>query len=485
MLILYHTLETIPTNWLNRMPSTVKLKYPVLIIAALLLLLPSNVRAAEALQKTLSLPECIQIALKNATSVQKASNSQHLEGIDVLRSYGSFLPKVASSSSYVPRSVNRSYSLDTQTGTDLIKTKTDTATLGFTLSTSLNLFNGLSDYSALQSALRLRNASGFTLERARQAVVYDVTQSYYQVLLNQELLSIARENLQSARDLFTLVDRQYKIGLKSVIDLYQQEAEVSNNELNAIKADNQLRRSKLELLRRLRIDPLSEITPLPVDTASLESLSPDLDLRTLADLSIRNRADLRAKQLESDAARWQVRTARGSRLPKLDLAVSMSTNAIDAYKLSSYGQTFDFPLPPAGMQLQNGVDYSVAFNLTWTLFDGFMTRYNVESAKVAHLNQKLDYEELKDGIVIDLKQAAGDYRAAFGQIASARATLTAAGSAYSGVLRKYELGASGFVELSTARATLFNAKSTLTQAVYNLALQRALLDFTTGKNSFQ
>ncbi|NTW52926.1 MAG: TolC family protein [Chlorobiaceae bacterium] len=472
----------------NRKPLIVKKS--VLILAVLLFLLPHNSRAIEQPTKTLSLRECVSIALKNATAVKKAENNQQLEGADLLRSYGSFLPRVTSSSSYVPRSVNRAYS-PLSTGTLIpvdeatIKTRTQTASLNFSVTASLNLFNGFSDYAGLQSALDMKHASGFTLRRAKEAVVYDVTQSYYQVLLNQELLGIARENLQSARDLLTLTDRQFNIGLKSVTDLYQQQAEVSNNELSAIRADNQLRRSKFELLRRLRLDPRTDLSLEPVDTKSFAAFTPELNIDDYATSSISNRADLKAKALERDGARWDVRRAAGNFLPKLDLAFTTSTSAIDSYRMSALGMSYEYPYPSVNRQLRNGMDYSVSLNLSWTIFDGFQTRYNVETARIAHINRQLDYEELKDAIVIDLQQVAGDYRAAFSQIDSAKTNLKASESAFAGVLRKYELEASGFVELSVSRAALFNARSSMTQASYNLALQKALLDFTAGRTTIE
>jgi outer membrane protein len=178
-----------------------------------------------------------------------------------------------------------------------------------------------------------------------------------------------------------------------------------------------------------------------------------------------------------------VKRIAGNRLPKLDLGFTVSTDAIGSYNTTLSGQSYNYDYPPVGRQLENGVDYAVSLNLSWTIFDGFMTRYNVETAKAARLNRQLDYEDLKGDILIDLKQVAGDYQAAFTRIESAKQNLKAAESAYNGILRKYELGASGFVELSTSRAAMFNARSSLTQALYNLALKKALLDFTSGSIS--
>jgi outer membrane protein len=457
-------------------------------IVFLLLFLPVTVIGADnAPEKTLSLRECILTALSNALSVKKAESNLHLEGIGLLKSYGSFLPKITSSASFVPRSLNRSYTsysaLYGSESAETVSNRTRTSSVDFSLTASLNLFNGLSDYAALQAALDRKQAAGFTLQHARETIVYDVTQRYYQILLDQELLGIARENLRSSRDLLTLTDRQFNIGLKSITDLYQQQAEVSSNDLNVISAENKLRRNKLELIRRLRLDPEEKINLEPVDTGSIEQLSPELEIMKLSASTLDRRTDLKAQRLESEAAGMDVKRIAGNRLPKLDLGFTVSTDAIGSYNTTLSGQSYNYDYPPVGRQLENGVDYAVSLNLSWTIFDGFMTRYNVETAKAARLNRQLDYEDLKGDILIDLKQVAGDYQAAFTRIESAKQNLKAAESAYNGILRKYELGASGFVELSTSRAAMFNARSSLTQALYNLALKKALLDFTSGSIS--
>lgn len=456
----------------NRNPPIVK-RFACIFTAVMLLVHPAPAPAAERPQRELSLQECVSIALTNATSVKKAENTVRLEGIDVLKGYGSFLPKLSSSAGYTPRSVTRSYDYKVQQA----NSKVETESVEASLTSSLNIFNGLSDYASLQSAIDLHGAAGYSLQRAREAVAYDVTQNYYQVLLDTELLEIARENLKSAQDLLTLIDRQFTIGLKAITDLYQQQADVATNALTVIRADNQLRKSKLDLLRRLRIDPLTDIRLRPVDTASMESLPPSPDLDSLVAQTLRSRADLKASGMQSDAYDWQVKSAAGDRLPKLDLSFTIGTDAIDEAKTN--GQSLD--LPSLETQIDNGTDYAVRLDLSWTIFDGFLTRYNVETARVTAMNQRLDYEDLKDGAVLDIQQVAGDYRAAFIQIDAARASLKASSSAFDGVKRKYELGAANFVELSTARTDLFRAKSGMTQASYNLALQKALLDFTSGK----
>jgi len=452
-----------------------------LFIVAYFLACPLTGRSAEIVEKKLSLADCIEIALKNATSAKKAEYNIKLQGADVLRSYGNFLPRLSVSAGYVPYSLSRSYTTNSQyyPGTPQ-KIKAENGSVNFTLTTSLNLFNGFHDYAALQSSLDNKQAARYTFSRALENVAYDVTQAYYQVLLNHELLDISRENLLAAQDQLTLTDRQFQVGLKSMIDRYQQQADVAESQLSVIKAETRWQQSMLELLRRLQTDPGTKITLESSldDLKTVAYVKPDID--SLSAIALNRRNDLKSKELESRGAKWQITGAQAQWYPSLDLKFNASTAGTEYLRQTYNGSTTEYSYPPLSDQLGNSIGYSVALNMNWALFDGFQTRYTVESAKINQMNKLLDVADLKRNIAIDLQQAAGEYSSAFRQIETARVSLKAAHSAFEGIKKKYELGAANFIELSTGRATLFNARSTLSQATYNLALQKNVLDFTTG-----
>lgn len=455
-----------------------------LCIAAFFFFFPTIGATAQESGKKLSLSDCISIALEQATAAKKAGYNLKLQGADVLRSYGNFLPKVSVSAAYSPYALNRTYTQYNYG--DIARIRTESESIDLTLTTSLNLFNGFRDFASLQSALNRRDAAEFSLARARQTIAYDVTQAYFQVLMNRELLVIARENLLTSRDQLTLTDRQFQIGLKSITDLNQQQADTAESALNVIKSETRMQRSMLELLRRLQIDPQTKISLEPSPEEIKGPVSSKLDIDSLATLALERRNDLKSRDHEANAAKWQITQARASWLPRLDLNFSVTTGGTGYIRQSINGsQETEYAFPPLSDQLGNSIGYSVALNLSWSLFDGFQTRYNVEAAKISHINQRLDYQDLQNNILIDLRQVAGDYNAAFTEIETAKVRLKAAESAFAGIKRKYELGAAGFVELSTARAALFNARSGLAQANFNLLLQKNILDFTTGNLSVQ
>ena len=450
-----------------------------LIISALFLAQPCSGVGSEVKERTLSLSDCIELALNNATTAKKAKANLKLQGSDVLRSYGNFLPKVSVSATYTPSSLSQSY-VQYYPDAPPLKIKSESGSANLALTTSLNLFNGFSDYASLQSALNKEQAAGYTISRALQTIVYDVTQYYYQVLMNRELLDIAKENLLSIKNQLTLTDRQFQIGLKSRTDLFQQQAAAAESSMTVIQAETRMQRSTLELLRRLQIDPRTRITldSNPKELNRALSSKPDID--ALVTIALERRSDLKSKELETRAAKWQITQSRSAWYPHLALNANASTAGTDYLRQSYSGSTIEYSYPSVSDQLRNSIGYSVGLNLSWSIFDGFQTSYNVQSAKVNHLNQKFDYDDLKNNIALDLQQAANDYASALMQIETSKVSLTASSSAFEDIKRKYELGAAGFVELSTARASLFNARSNLSQATYNLALQKNVLDYATG-----
>ncbi len=434
---------------------------------------PVTGTCAEIAEKKLSLANCIEIALNNSTSPKKAEYNMKLRGADVLRNYGSFLPRLSVSAGYSPYTLNRTYSVPYSypyTTAQIFKTTQKSVNL--TLTTSLNLFNGFRDYASLQASLNQEHSAEYTLARALESVVYDVTQSYYQVLLNQELLDISRENLLAIQDQLILTDRQFKVGLKSLTDLYQQQADVEQSRLSVNKAETRLYGSMFELVRRLRIDPQTKLS-LVQDIKEMKTPASKPDIDSLVAIALERRYDLKSRSLEKNAAKWELTGSRASWYPSLDLNANISTGGVEYLRQ-------EYSYPSLSEQLGHAIGYSVALSLNWSLFDGFQTHYAVQAAKINLINQQLDYDDLKKDIVIDIHQAAEEYASAFIQIETAKVSFTAARSAYEAIKRKYELGAASFVEISTARATLFNAQSNLSQATYNLALQKSVLDFSTG-----
>ncbi len=122
------------------------------------------------------------------------------------------------------------------------------------------MFNGLSNVNQLRQSRSLAEAQFYQINATKQQVVFNVSQQYLQVLLNQELLRIAQANLEQQEELLESVTTFVEVGTQNIADQYNQEAETKRVALTVVEAENQLAISKAQLTRTLQINPFQEWT---------------------------------------------------------------------------------------------------------------------------------------------------------------------------------------------------------------------------------
>ncbi|NTW48127.1 MAG: TolC family protein [Chlorobiales bacterium] len=449
---------------------------------------------AQSSPHVLTLEDCLRTALKKATSVQTAENSLKLTGAQVLRSYGRFLPTVSANAGYTLYSSTNTLqqtaitqvlpSGDTLNGISTSLYGTTRRGANFGITSSLNIFNGLADIGSLNQSLNNEDAAKFSLQRAKEQIALDIAQAYLQVLLNQELLRISKENLTSSSDRLRQISEQTKLGSKAIADRYQQEAQVGSDELSVINAENTLRNSKLALLRRLRIDPSGEyeFTVPEADTVLLGREYQDETL--LIKSALEKRVDLKSAEHSMEAQDWGVTQAWSGYYPSLDFNFNFSSSGVLIDKQTINGIERATPdLPSLWKQLSDQTNTSLSLNLNWSIFDGFLTNLNIQQAKVSYQNSKLNYEDLKLQVITEVKQAIGDYNAGVKQLESTERGLISSQKAFETVQERYQVGSATFVELAAARALLVQAQSSRAQATYNFTFQKKVLSFYLGNIS--
>ncbi len=433
--------------------------------------------------ETLTLEKVIKIAIENAVATVQAKNNYELTGAQLLQAYGQFLPSLTISATYTPLNSNQRINPTTLPGGQVIFPLfgQQTTSIGFSLNSSLNLFNGLADQAALQNAIHAKEGAGYTLKRAKQDIAFSVAQAYLQILLNQELLSIAQENLKASQERLRQLQEQTRLGARAIADLYQQEAQKAADELAVIRAENTLRNSKLALIRQARLDPAKEykFEIPPIDTALLGAEYQD-EAKLIA-AAQEQRADLKAAQENLMAASWSIAQARSTFMPALNLNFALFTNGFNVFNQSIDGNAIPNPvLPTVAEQLNKQISFNIGLQLSWTIFDRFTTNLRAEQSLINYRNQELQYEDLKIRVVAEVRQALGDYQAALKQLESTSKGLLSAKQAYETIQKRYEVGSATFVEVAAAQAALVRAQSDRAQALFNFTFQKKILEYFLG-----
>jgi outer membrane protein len=428
---------------------------------------------------TLSLSDSVIRALDAATTVLKARIGERLAAEQLLQGYAQFLPNLDLSGSY-SRSRGISY---LTTGPPTIVDSRNRG-YGYQVTSVLNLFSGLSDYGAFESALGRRKAAELTLERARQEIVFDVAQAYLQVQLDDRVTAIADENAKASRERQLLLEQQAQLGARSLADLYRQQAQTSSDEALLIQTRNKRRDDLILLLRRLRLDLGREYVLPEVALDSAAAGGPYDDEAALVAAALDARPDLRAAWHQAAAARGAVTTARSGFLPRLDLGWSMvsTSRILDTDVANGVDELANLPAQRSlDSQLANQIDYTLGVTATWGIFDRLATRAAAKQAEAAAADAQIDYEDSRLQVEGDVKQAFGDFHAAELTLTAAREGLKAAGESYAAVKERYAVSASSLLDLLTAQTALLQAESALAQAEVGFYLQGRQMEFALGR----
>jgi outer membrane protein len=431
---------------------------------------------------TLSLEDSIRLAIRGATSVLKAENDTKVNGALLLQGYGQFLPNFGGNGNY---NYSRGTTYYTTAAPALVQGSGWNA--GYTLASDLNIFNGLADISALKSALLRKDASDLTLYRAKQQIALDITQAFLQVILDNKLVDINRKNLQETQAREDLLTEQTKVGIRNLSELFRAQAATSAAESLLLTSQNTTRTDQILFLRRLRADVAKKYHFTEPDLTSESGASKKYtDENELLKTGLANRADLKAYDNIASATSWDVKSNFAGYLPKLDLVGSMVSGSHYLYDQNVNGQ----PVAPAvqsnlGYQLGTQIQYTIGLNLTWAIFDRFVTHENVVRSRAVADDAELDAQDRFNQVEGDVRQSFGSYQTAIGQLRSSKKGLDAAQKAYEVMEGRYEVGSASYLDLITVQADLVQAESNRATALIDYLYEDALVNFSTGQTKVE
>ena len=113
---------------------------------------------------------------------------------------------------------------------------TDRQSLSATASISVPLFTGGLNRSQVVQALEEANAAQINVEGARREVLREVSQAYAQVISAASSLAASEEQVRAARIAAEGVRQEAQVGLRTTLDVLNQELELRNAEVAAVSA---------------------------------------------------------------------------------------------------------------------------------------------------------------------------------------------------------------------------------------------------------
>lgn len=434
------------------------------ILPALLLCIPYSVQAQQVQQVTFN--DAVRLALEQNVTLKRAANAVRAQSFAVSDARMDFYPDVSLSTNG-SQNYGRNFSMEEG---KIVNTTSEY--VGFSAGSSVNVFNGNRSISTLRQARHNYAATEKDHERTQQTVVFNVMSNFLTLIERREQIRVQEENLASQtrqlEKIQALTDP--KVGARPLSDLYQQQAEVANAELQLLQAQQAFQAAEGSLIQVLQLDPFGQydfVAPA-VDSLALQTRA--LDLRDMLQQAYGNRADLKASESDILSARESIRIARSTMYPSVSLRTSYGSNY----------SSQDLMYPNFLDQLNNRRGGSFGFSVAFPLFDRWSTRNNVQRARVRFDDAQLALQGLQQNIAVEVRQAYLDYQTTIKELDVTAKQERSAALALEAAQERYNVQAATLVEVTQARANYVRAQSARVSARYDLMFQQKLIDYYLG-----
>ena len=434
------------------------------ILLALALFAPA-LAGAQDLRHPWTLQECLEWALDHNLTVKQSELNVSQREIQLNTAKNGYFPTVSGNAN---ESVNFGRGL---TSDNTYTTGATTTNTSFSIGAGMNLFDGMARPNNIKLSRLNLDAAVADLERARDDIRVSVAKAYVQVLYDEDILNVAREQVELDRQQVERLEAMVENGKAATAELSAQKATLAQSGYTLVQAENSLRNALLDLSQLLDFPSAEGFTIVKPEIAVGDHL-----LARPEDIyadAVERRPGVKAEKIRLDGTDLSIRIAQAGWSPTLSLSGGVGT---------SYYTTSNSLYPQDGFwqQLSHNFSPYVGLSLNVPIFDRFNTRNNVRTARLNRRLQEITLDRAKQSLYKEIQQAHANALAAEAKHRSATEAAAAAEDAFDLARAKYENGKASVTEYNEARTRLSKARADKAQAACEYLFQSRLLDFYRG-----
>jgi len=467
-----------------------------IILYLILLSLPLALSAQD--NTTVSLQDCINLALQNNLELTSSKLNAETSTINFKQNKNALLP-----------SINGNYNIGVSQGRSIDPFTNDFVNEELTFSNAglgldATIFNGFNLINRWKQGKLNLEASQMDVEAAKQNLTLNVTLAYLQVLNARELVKLSKNRVLSTQEQLNRLQSLYEEESGSLTAYRDLQGQFANDKSTVINNENALELALIDLNRL--VNPPTEITG-NVQEVLIDNAEYIFSSQEVYEQALETFPNLKASDLRLQASEKGIAIARSQYVPEVSLFANLNTNYSSAARIfnqngSIVEETGDF-ITVNGMdvpvlresdtfesaeigyrdQFDNNLSSSYGLSVRVPIFNGFNAKNNVGLEKIKSQQAQIVLDQTK----LDLKQA----------IQQSHSTMTAAMQnyklleeqveAYAESFRINEIyfknGVSNSTDFIVSKNTLENARINLANVKYAYALRMKILEYyRTGVN---
>jgi len=420
--------------------------------------------------KPWTLKDCLTYAEKNNIQIKQANLLIDQAKVNKNTSTMAYLPTIRSSAS-----VSWNNGLTQNFTTGVLENQTNFGGNG-SIGSNVNLFSGFQNrYNYKKSLLEIISAQ-YQYKDVIKNIQTQIASAYVQILLAKENLSNTKYQLENSIKQKERIKELIDAGVSPKGDLTDAEAQITNDNLQVIQAENAYQLAKLSLAQLLELK-----NPNDFEIKENESdLQIDESLLLAKPENLVSKAEkvnykLKNAEIKKQISTYQTKLAKASLLPSLSGFVNVNSRYSDRKNIGFGGITT--PADPLWEQVKNNRGLTYGFSLNIPILNGFRMRNNVKLSKINEQRTVFEYENNRKQLRNDIYKMQLDVKSAFQSLKAAEANLKAQQKAYDYATEKFKVGVMNIFDLNNVKVKYQRAENQYINAKYQYYLKSKLLEF--------
>jgi outer membrane protein len=378
---------------------------------------------------------------------------------------------------------------------------------GFGLNSAVTIFDGYQTRNGIALNQLNLEASRLDLQAMKNQITLNIVVGYLNVLSQQDLLAVAQRQIEVTQTQLERTQKLVNAGSLPETNLYDIKAQLANDEVSVVNAENAIISAKLTLKQLMnsaadrdidvvRVEvPNPNIQPYPNSSAQVYEIAQGF----LADVQA---ADMRVK-----ASQKGVDIAKGLKMPVISATANINSNYTTAAENVSVTQRIveteagfvnvggtRYPViafvPTSSTtsekinyfrQLTGNANNSFGVSVRIPIFNGYSTKFRLTTAQINQKQSEIQADNVRlrlrqdiDQAYVNLTNSAKRFSALGKQVSALEESFRAAES-------RFNVGSLNALDYSISKTNLDRARINQIQAKYDYIFRIKILDYYQNK----
>jgi outer membrane protein TolC len=424
---------------------------------------------ATGLPQTMTLQDCLDLALKQNPSILKAQQEiRRTRGV-VVETRAAGVPQITASGSgqMIAKEAIDAFKFTTTNGATATSAVFGNQQQPWSaqVQASQLLYQGGRVSSGVRAAVLSSQIAGLDFQRIVADTILNVRKSFYQILLNKALAEVREESVTLLEQQLVDAQSRFDAGTVPRFNVLRAEVELANAKPPLIRAQNDLRLSKESLVKLLAIDStqMNDFTPINFEGKMVYEHRA-WELSSALQQAINQRPELQAAERQIGVAKANIKVASSGYQPEASI-------------FGNYGW-HDYAFADDPSETREG--WTAGASVSWALFDGMLTRGRVSEARAVLEEANLDYADTRRQVELEVRQGYSDYLQTLELIEAQKKTVEEAEESLRLAEARFRAGTGTQLDVLSAQTALSDARSNEVQALHDYNVAIATLERVTG-----